>query len=500
MLTRKWAVPASNQARLRYGLVLAPGLVIQPVHRKSWAAAKVHALLVLLAAIFLVSGGPSFTLYASGLLVAPTFLILAYLEARKASLRITPISSYLFWNAFGLGFSAIFMGSKVAQGEWFDFSAAQIPPDDLATGYVIYLLGSLAVHIGLNYMRPFENSKRGGHAERSSVSFASVAAMWALGMVYLLRASWFSSLGNVVRPLGSMACAALSLFVLVPRERMGISKRAFGSLLFVGTAGLLFANIGSGSKENIMLSFVPLIWMALVRRHLRRLIMPIGIALLLLYLGVVAPAVRQSRDEPVRQGETSFTHLINSFESVFSSSASFADELELYSNQLDNFLIREFEAVSTGFIVGEVRKDGYKWGDTMSYAMYAFIPRLLWPNKPILNRGAWFTAYLGGAARAEEATTSTGISAAGELYWNFGVPGMAVGMCGIGLLYGLLWRMAGANPREPLHMLLYVIVTVFGMLDMPEAVTVYGGILSQLLIFSAIFYVMEMDRGKLATR
>ena len=52
-------------------------------------------------------------------------------------------------------------GLKIAQGEWINFSVAQVPPDDLAAGYVIYLLGSLAVHIGLNYMRPFENSKMG---------------------------------------------------------------------------------------------------------------------------------------------------------------------------------------------------------------------------------------------------------------------------------------------------------------------------------------------------
>src|SRR6266853_944996 len=108
MLTPKATVPASKQPRLRYGLVLAPRLAMRPVHRQSWVAVKVHALLVLSAAIFLISGEPIFTLYASGLLVAPTFLILAYLEGRKAPLGITPISCFLFWNSFGLGFSAVF--------------------------------------------------------------------------------------------------------------------------------------------------------------------------------------------------------------------------------------------------------------------------------------------------------------------------------------------------------------------------------------------------------
>jgi hypothetical protein len=496
MLTYKPTVPASTQVRLRYGPLVAPRIVIQPVQRRSWGAAKVHALLVLLAAIFLVSGGPIFTLYASGFLVAPTFLILAYLEARKAPLCITPVSVYLFWNSFGLGFSAIFMGFKIAQGEWIDFSVAQILPDDLATGYVIYLFGSLAVHIGLNYMRPFENINRPNPEGRSSVSFAGIAALWALGVTYLFKASWFSSLGNVSRPLGWMALGALSLFVLVPRERMGISKRTFGVMLFIGTAGLLVANIRSGSKAFIMFSFLPVIWMLLVRRDLRRWSMPIGIGLLLFYFGVVAPAVGRSREVQAQEGETSFTHLISSLTSVPRVGANM---FEQFSNQLDDFLSRQFEAVSTGYFVGEVRRDGYQWGDTMSYAMYAFVPRLLWPNKPSVSRGAWFTAYLGAAAREEEATTSTGISATGELYWNFGVLGVAVGMCGIGLFYGLLWRMAGANPRQPLRMLLYVLVSIPGMLDMPEAVTVYGGMLSQFLLFSAIFYVMEMGRGRLAT-
>ena len=162
------------------------------------------------------------------------------------------------------------MGYKIAQGEWVDFSVAQIPPGDLATGYVIYLLGSLAVHIGLNYMRPLENNERGGPADRSSVSFAGIAALWTLGVMYLFRASWFSSLGNASRPLGWMALSALSLFVLVPRERMGISKSAFGVILFIATTGLLFANIRSGSKAFVMYSFIPLIWMLLVRRDLRR--------------------------------------------------------------------------------------------------------------------------------------------------------------------------------------------------------------------------------------
>lgn len=86
----------------------------------------------------------------------------------------------------------------------------------------------------------------------------------------------------------------------------------------------------------------------------------------------------------------------------------------------------------------------------------------------------------------------------GELYWNFGTPGVVTGMLGIGLGYGLLWRMAGENPvLKPLHMILYVMVSIGGMVDMPEAVTVYAGILSQLLIFGVLFQALRIARRRL---
>ena len=100
------------------------------------------------------------------------------------------------------------------------------------------------------------------------------------------------------------------------------------------------------------------------------------------------------------------------------------------------------------------------------------------------------------AARPEEATTSTGITTVGELYWNFGTIGVIVGMLAYGIFTGLLWRMAGKYPvARPLHMLLYVIVTI-GVMDMPEAVTVFSAVLANLLIFGTLFMFLDQYRRK----
>jgi len=58
---------------------------------------------------------------------------------------------------------------------------------------------------------------------------------------------------------------------------------------------------------------------------------------------------------------------------------------------------------------------------------------------------------LGGAVVPELAATSTGLTAAGELYWNFGWPGVVVGMYLLGAaLSGVWWRAVGSDPRSGL--------------------------------------------------
>jgi hypothetical protein len=57
----------------------------------------------------------------------------------------------------------------------------------------------------------------------------------------------------------------------------------------------------------------------------------------------------------------------------------------------------------------------------------------------------------------------------------------------------------GQSARTPACYSMYS-YRFLGCFDMPAAVTVYGGILPQFLIFSAIFYMMEMNHGKLATK
>jgi hypothetical protein len=94
--------------------------------------------------------------------------------------------------------------------------------------------------------------------------------------------------------------------------------------------------------------------------------------------------------------------------------------------------------------------------------IYPFIPRFLWPSKPILDEGGRFTLALrerfGDPAKAG---SSTAITYPGDLYLRFGLPGILLGMFVLGVV--AQWftnRVAG--PFEPQNLFLYAGIYVFG--------------------------------------
>jgi hypothetical protein len=59
--------------------------------------------------------------------------------------------------------------------------------------------------------------------------------------------------------------------------------------------------------------------------------------------------------------------------------------------------------------------------------IYPFIPRLLWPSKPILDEGQRFSVAVGRGK-----TTSTAITYFGDLLLRYGAPGLIIGMFAFG--------------------------------------------------------------------
>ncbi len=445
----------------------------------------VHAMAVAAVALTLYANDPIATLIAGSVLITPLYVWLAICESRRAPLILSPLSFYFLWNVVGFGLSPFYATYLLRREAFISFSVADIPPHDIAVGYVLCLLGSVAFHAGMQWLRPL-GSERSALPEPSGI-IKRLLAMGTIGIAILVKPGWFQALGNIARPLQVAPLAGLAMFGLLGRKYFRMRRAVYALVFSAGTAVLFAANLRSGSKAILIFSFLPLVWMILLRRDMRRWLPALLLSLAAFYLLVVAPSVTRARDNPLSRGETPVAHLLHSFDV----SAWLDNPIGVFvPKQVDRFLMRQFDAMPSSFLVGEVQRNGYQMGETMRYATYAFIPRLLWPDKPAVTRGAWFYAYVGGSHRESEATTSLGITAPGELYWNFGVGGLLLGMFAIGCGYGILWHISGPNPlAQPLHMLLYVLISVYGMVDMPEAVTVFAAIISNLLVFGTLFLV-----------
>jgi hypothetical protein len=98
----------------------------------------------------------------------------------------------------------------------------------------------------------------------------------------------------------------------------------------------------------------------------------------------------------------------------------------------------------------------YQKGWTIGYIFLSYVPRVLWPAKPDISIGQWVTDHYGGGP---EIRSNTGPSWIGELYFNFGLIGVVVGMFFLGVYFrtfhGVLFQPRVSIPG----MLLAVILT-----------------------------------------
>lgn len=451
-----------------------------------WRAVGVHAVVVAaIGAFAAVERDPAAILRTGGAVMAVLLLGLGINEARHSRLRLTPLSFYFFWYSAGLGLSAVYYGSLTQDGSPVDFSTAWVWPEQLAQGYVFCLLGSLALHAGIQISRPFGSP----HAEPESdclLNLPFLVGLWLVGIFFLWNPESVTFLGIVGRIVQQAALPAVAAFALSGPERFGLSRLRFALLLGVGTAGVLVGHLNSGSKSYLMFSFLPIFWLFMERRRLRRWLPLLALTLAAVYFVLVAPAIGRSRESPRTDGQSNADRLMEVLREDRNDLGGGTFDL---GEGLDAFLKRQFDPIAVAYLIGETEVYGLQWGRTMQYATYALIPRALWPDKPTITQGAWFAWYTGFAASPESSTMALGMTAVGELFWNFGLLGVTLGMLLLGYFLGLQWRLAGADPRgRPLNMLLYMLL-LFLMVNMAEAVNVAVTVIANFLLFSVATYV-----------
>jgi len=99
----------------------------------------------------------------------------------------------------------------------------------------------------------------------------------------------------------------------------------------------------------------------------------------------------------------------------------------------------------------------FREGDTLVGLLVAFIPRLIWPDKPDVAVGQLFNKEF---FRAGDPDTYISPSHLGELYWNFGWPGILLGMTFIGTLLGCIAAKCNMAEAQSVTRLMVLLATV----------------------------------------
>jgi hypothetical protein len=182
------------------------------------------------------------------------------------------------------------------------------------------------------------------------------------------------------------------------------------------------------------------------------------------------------------------------------------DKADIFARDALRTTARRFAIInSTATIVRDCgTRVEFAYGRTLYLGIVTTaIPRILWPNKPSTNIGLEVgkTFHMAGFSNYSQIAPSQ----IGELYWNFHVPGIVVGMFLIGVWLRVLYLRFGANQgSNPFRLAVYVVLlyTTYNCLDgglgsLPSAMLRQG---VMFLVLEKFFLVMESIGQRRAVR
>jgi hypothetical protein len=392
--------------------------------------------------------------------------------------------------------------------------------EELVQALAYIILGMMAFWVGCELAR-----RKGGEritADPGSLSGTSpsdkrrvlipFAAMFAVGFItklYLLKNQLYSYTGSLDKyydNLGSMQVlnfvaqfGTLGLIV-VAIERYRHPKDELWRILFAAAlATEIFWGLISGMKGLALQNFilVAVVSSLVMKRLNMRWIVILILGLVLLY--PISEAYRSVLIEG-NTGVSSFEGAAQAGQMAFhrageggATAGSLGREgLDATFLRLD-LLTCVAQVLTLGPRASLVKGDERWW----MIPIYPFVPRSLWPSKPILNEGQRFNfALAGGSGDTEAFTSSTAVTYPGDLFIQFGLWGIPVGMFALGIVAQWLTNRLSASvePRE-----LFVYTAVF-LLGFPLEADVFL-LWTSLIKLLAIFYVLRLlIYGPLARR
>lgn len=459
---------------------------MQIIQLNKLTSIKIHFFSLSLVIFFYWILNPITTLLLGGFINFIIYLTIGYGEAKKDQIIFNPISFYFLWYSVNLGLSAIYSANALATKGYINFSTALVYPHSVAYGFMVFTIGSFFLHLGLQLNRP--SHLKLDYNQQRILGRPSFFVFMIIALLFQFYTSYFKIFGGIFNFLQFSLISILALIVFNPNNFLRINFLSRRNTLLIGSIVVFALNISTTSKAYMMFAFFPFIWFMLYYNVDKLKIAVTGSLFVLLYFLFVFPLSYDLRASYLTTREVNVT---SSVQNVFEGRTGTIDAQIRDSNPIYDYLSRSFDPIAVSYLSTQVDKYGFRYGETMVYLMYSLVPRLFWPEKPNVTQSTWFTYYLGFAPSPEKATTALGMTATGELYWNFGITGVILGMFILGLGFSGLWRLAGSYPQYSIISMLLYINILFGMPNMSEFGSVVTTFVLTYLVFKSAYFIRD---------
>ena len=420
----------------------------------------------LLAIVFYGLASNSYASLGTGLFVIALGAVcgLPLLVARSAQDRhsLSVVFLGLFFLTFATGdIGLLLSGQRMGRG-------AELP----TTTELVIIVSAICFLMGYWLALSFGRRNIGGICKRewaAPVVRIMAITFWIIGLVsvYFIQTSfdkvlasplWSQlagvlSLARLLNPLG-----ALMMVYLYVRRGDRVALIAF---LVFAVCDFLMGLYGD-TKEQAFRD--PILYL-ITRFLLTRRIPVVATVLVFAVAGATFSFFAEFRDEfkaNQRSRAEAFAIVVESFFSAATKPGKAAGDDSMTKRFAAGL---EYVASRTGLkpsvdliVTGTGVRAPFMEGKTITPLLYAFIPRNFMPDKPDSSVGRTFNRAFKISADPD---TYISPSMNGELYWNFGWPGVVLGMSLMGVVLGLVNRAVDLAGQITLPRLLILMLTVY---------------------------------------
>lgn len=254
----------------------------------------------------------------------------------------------------------------------------------------------------------------------------------------------------------------------------------------------LYAALGTGMKENILLAMAPAafyLWQLSRGGASRGLLVLVGV----LAVGLITSYIQFYRgeawhaDRDIDQSQA----MVEFAQSIESQGAS-ATVLE---GALD-FLERNNASAYRGWAVEIADAEGYRPGLVFAPMAYVFVPRILWPGKPDVRQGWEYSGLVFGADYVSWSDSSLSAGLYPGLYMGMGWIAVAAGALLLGLMMAFATQLSAAIGGRVLSSMFALCMVPYALrLDELWTVGAFSAPLISLVYVSVLFFGVRVVSG-----